>query len=406
MTTTKHKWTFLPRFRRRCFGWRSQPAITRIKEAVAEIKKAARRDPALGAEGAVLFLERLSPALEQVDSSSGAIGTAVNNAIAALAPLIAKAQVDGDLRNQWLERLQQAMEEDEMPYIELLADYWGELCAGRERASAWADRCIEPLRRSWILTARGEWMYYKHATACLSSLFAAGRFQEILDLLDLSPHGFWHHRRWGVKALVAMGRKAEAIRYAQATRDAADNPVALAAACEEILLSSGLADEAYRRYALTANRRGTYLATFRAIVKKYPGKTKAEILSDLVASTPGEEGKWFAAAKSAGLYDEAIDLAWRTPCDPRTLARAARDLAERRPDFALETGLAALHWICQGYGYEITNLDVLHVHQYIREAARNTGSEAETEDRIREILTAAGADGHVIANLLSIGLQR
>ena len=42
-------------------------------------------------------------------------------------------------------------------------------------------------------------------------------------------------------------------------------------------------------------------------------------------ATPGEEGKWFAAAKDAGLYDEAIALARRTPTDPRTLARAARD---------------------------------------------------------------------------------
>jgi hypothetical protein len=78
---TKHKWTFAPRFRRQAFGWRFQPAIQRVKEAVAEIKAAARQDPVLGAEGAVLFLEKVSPALEQVDSSSGTIGTAVNNAI-------------------------------------------------------------------------------------------------------------------------------------------------------------------------------------------------------------------------------------------------------------------------------------------------------------------------------------
>ena len=42
---TKQSWTFRARFRRHAFGWRSQPAIKRIKEAVAEIKKAARKDP-------------------------------------------------------------------------------------------------------------------------------------------------------------------------------------------------------------------------------------------------------------------------------------------------------------------------------------------------------------------------
>ena len=81
-----HKWAFRARFRRNAFGWKSQPAIKRTKEAVSEIKKVARKDQVLAAEGAVLFLERVSPALSHVDSSSGAIGTAVNNAIAALVP--------------------------------------------------------------------------------------------------------------------------------------------------------------------------------------------------------------------------------------------------------------------------------------------------------------------------------
>lgn len=107
---TKHKWTFRARFRRNAFGWRSQPAIKRIKEAVSEIKKAARKDPVMGTEGAVLLLEKLSPALEHVDSSSGAIGTAVNNAINALVPVIAKAPADDDLRGKWLERLWDAIQ--------------------------------------------------------------------------------------------------------------------------------------------------------------------------------------------------------------------------------------------------------------------------------------------------------
>lgn len=71
----------------------------------------------------------------------------------------------------------------------------------------------------------------------------------------------WQYREWGVKALAAMGRKAEAIRYAEASRGLNDHPIAIARACEEILLSSGLAEEAYARYALAANQRTTFLAT-------------------------------------------------------------------------------------------------------------------------------------------------
>ncbi|MFO8090305.1 MAG: hypothetical protein R6U13_10745, partial [Desulfatiglandaceae bacterium] len=90
----KYKWQFKARFRKHAFGWRSQPAIKRIKEAVSEIKKVARKDNVLAAEGAVSFLERVSPALAHVDSSSGAIGRAVGNAIAALVPIVASAQTD------------------------------------------------------------------------------------------------------------------------------------------------------------------------------------------------------------------------------------------------------------------------------------------------------------------------
>ena len=46
-----HRWQFRARFRRGGFGWKSEPAIKRIKEAVSEIKKVARREQLLAAEG-------------------------------------------------------------------------------------------------------------------------------------------------------------------------------------------------------------------------------------------------------------------------------------------------------------------------------------------------------------------
>jgi len=253
----KHKWTFTARFRRHAFGWRSKPAITRIREAVAEIRKTARKDPVLGAEGAVLLLEKLSPALEHVDSSSGAIGTAVNNAIETLVPIIVGAPADDRLRDKWLDRLWAAVEEDAMPYIELLPGYWGELCVTRQRASYWADAFIDTVRLVWSQDRKAGEGYFKGTTACLSALFSAGRHEEILELLDLAPYTFWHYRQWGVKALAAMGRRAEAIRYAEDTRDDYSSPVAIAHVCEEILLSSGMVEEAYRRYAIAANQKTT-----------------------------------------------------------------------------------------------------------------------------------------------------
>ncbi len=89
--SANYAWQFKARFRRHAFGWRSQPAVQRVKEATREIKTVARADPVLAADGAVILLERLSPALENIDSSSGAIGIAVNNAIAELVPMGARA---------------------------------------------------------------------------------------------------------------------------------------------------------------------------------------------------------------------------------------------------------------------------------------------------------------------------
>ena len=347
-----HRWEFKARFRRDAFGWKSQPAMQRVKQAVAEIRKVARKDPVLAAEGAVTFLERVSPALARVDSSSGSIGIAVNNAIAELVPIIAGAPVDDRTREAWLERLWEAHANDSIPYIELLADDWGALCVSPEVASSWADRLIEVAKLAWSPdpTQRG---FFHGTTACLSALLHAGRHDELLALLS-----------------------------------------------EEILLSSGLADEAYRRYGIAANEATTHLATFRALARKYPHLAPAQILADLVASTPGHEGKWFAAAKDAGLLDVALHLASTRPCEPRTLTRAVRDYAESNPEFALGAGLAALHWMAEGYGYELVGLDVRAACSETLKAAAAAGRTDEVKECIRRI-AASGGGANFVAKVLA-----
>jgi len=366
--------------------------VQRVKEAVSEIKQVARPDRILAAEGAVVLLERLSRALEQVDSSSGAIGTAVNHAIADLVPIIAGAHVDDVTRQRWLERLWAAHEVDQVPYIESLTEYWGDLCGSKGLASAWADEVIG-ITRMALSPDKGLRGHFHGTCACLSALYRAERYEDIVELLEVDT--IWSYKRWGVRALAAMGRKSDAIRYAEACRGHWTPEGDVDAICEEILLSSGLIDEAYRRYGLRANRRGTYLATFRAIAKKYPQRTARVILEDLVESTPGEEGKWFAAAKEAALYDEALALASRSPCDPKTLTRAARDLADTQPAFALEIGLLALRWLVEGYGYEVTGADVWAAYFNTMRAAEKQGDVSSVQERVREVLAHEPSDGFV-----------
>ena len=390
------------RFRRHAFGWRSQPAVQRVKEAVSEIKGIARRDLVLAAEGAVLFIERVSPAIEQVDGSSGAIGTAVNNAMEQLVPIIADAPVDEKARQRWLERLFDAHEADRMPYIEILAEYWGELCASKEIASAWADRLEGPTRMA--LSPDPDLHGFFHGTsACLSALYRAERYTEIIDIVP--DDAIWHYRQWVVRALAAKGKKSDAIRYAEASRGPWTPDGAVDVLCEEILLSSGLAEEAYRRYGLRANGRGTYLATFKAVARKYPHKTRSEVLDDLVESTPGREAKWFAAAKDAGLYEEALQLAGTGPCDPKTLTRAARDSLSSRPRWSLEVGMLALHWLVEGYGYEITSADVRAAYEVVLRAGAELGNVEAARAEVTRVVAEERLGGFV-ASVLGAELGR
>jgi tetratricopeptide (TPR) repeat protein len=228
--------------------------------------------------------------------------------------------------------------------------------------------------------------YFHGTMACFSALLRAGRHEEILALLEKDPFPWWPYRQWGVRALAALGRPDEAIAYAEASRGVNDSPVAIAIACEAILLASGRVEEAYRRYALAATHGTSHLATYRALARKYPQKRPEELLGDLVATTPGDEGKWFATAKELGLFGEAIRLANQAPCDPKTLTRAARDFAGVRPEFAVEAGLAALHWLAEGHGYEITGADVWAAYTHTMKAAEQAGRAGDVRDRIRTLV--------------------
>ena len=62
------------------------------------------------------------------------------------------------------------------------------------------------------------------------------RCQELHDLLALERKPFWHYRRYGVEALLALGKKAEAVKYAEASRGLNQPDSAIDQTCEEILI--------------------------------------------------------------------------------------------------------------------------------------------------------------------------
>lgn len=392
----KHNWTFKPRLRARAFGWKgSYLACQRLKEAVAEIKRVARADPVTAGDGVVTLLERIWPAFQDIDTSSGALGGAVYWAQDELLPIAIVAPADRKTRDKWLERLWQAIEDDGVDYLSVAGNQWGELCGSREVASEWADRFVGLLRIAWSDPRPGN--YFRGTSVCLSSLLAAGRHQELLEVLALERFPFWHDRKFGVHALLSQGRVDEALAYAEASRGLNQPDRDIDAACERILLDSGREDEAYEKYALTASGSSTGLATFRAIVKKYPGRGPKQVLLDLSVSS-GDPGRWFAAAKDAGLLDLALEFANTGRTDPRTLSRASRDLLKMDARFCLEVGRLAIQRILEGYGYELTGIDVLDAYRHFMAAAQSLGNAAEA--RVDVLALAKRNPGTALSDVL------
>lgn len=383
---TRYRWTFKRRFRAKVLGWHSSRlGIDRLKQAISEINSVARRDPALAADGVVGLIERIWPTFEHVDSSSGALGSAVRRTLNELIPILVRVRVDQRIRDRWLNRLWRAILNDGVSYLSLVEEAWGELCGSSEVASYWADTILPMLRSRWSDSRPGD--YVRGTDLCLSSLLRAGRHKELLDLLALKDHPIWPWRRYGIRALLAEGDFDNALTYAEASRGLNIPDSEIDAECEAILLVAGRRDAAYHQYALTANGGKTGLETFRRIAKKYPEIDAKQILTDL-AQSGGNPGKWFAAAKDAGYLDLASDFAKLGRTDPLTLSRASRDFLKSNPAFAFHIARLAVEGILAGDGYEITRLDLVGAVEHFLAAARRIGAEADAARELNEIIAS------------------
>ena len=73
----------------------------------------------------------------------------------------------------------------------------------------------------------------------------------------------------------------------------------------------------------------------------------------------------------------------------------------REPDFAIGAGLLALHWLANGFGYEVTGSDVWAAYSTTIAAAEHKGNVPEVRERIRQIISAEAPGGlvtRVLAN--------
>ena len=212
------KWQFTARFRARAYGWRgSRLAISRLKEAVSEIKAVAKSDPVAGGDGAVLLMERIWPALQDIDSSSGALGTAVARTLDELIPILVEAPADHGTRSKWLDRLFEAVQDDGVQYLTPVEERWGEIARYPDLINEYADRLLEAVRLAWA--DRQSFQYVSGTGICLSCLLEAGRCTELAELLATRRMKFWSWHRFGAEALLRQGLWEEAIAFADSGRD-------------------------------------------------------------------------------------------------------------------------------------------------------------------------------------------
>ena len=366
-----HKWAFKPGMRAGAYSWRSSAkAIERLKSASAEIRAVNRADPITAAEGVIALARRIWPAFEHIDTSTGALGTAVRRTLDDLVPILIDAPADEKTRAKWLEQLREAIQDDGVDYLAPISDRFGEIAVFPALMNLHADRDLDLIEGVW-----SDWERYAHvstSTLTLSCLLEAGRYDELLALLAVKKSRLWFDDKFGAEALLRKGREDDALDYAEGLL-AGDRQIwgrhDICRFCEAILIRQGKADEAYRRFGPPTAAGNTWLAMWRDLVKRYPDRDARCLLEDLIA-LHGRKGKWFAAAKTAKYFDIALDCAADSEAAPSTLIRAARDFAIKEPAFAAEVALRAIEHLLAGRGYEPSPFDIDEAVDHLMTACR------------------------------------
>lgn len=404
--SSTHKWAFKPGMRAGAFGWHgTAKATARLKAATREIKAVRKADPVAAGEGVIALAERIWPAFQHIDTSSGALGTAVARTLEDLAPILIEAPADEPTRAAWAERLRRAILDDGVDYLAPLADRFGEIAQVPSVINDHADRDLDLISAAWADHTR--FSHVPTATLTLSCLLDAGRYDELLALVDSARTRLWFYEKFAAESLVRQGREAEALMRAAALLEGERAPPgyqAIAHFCETLLIRHGKVDEAYSRYGLPMTCGSTWLAMWRDLVKRYPDRDPRGILEDLMAHH-GRKGKWFAAAKTAGYLDIALDCAADHEAAPATLIRAARDFAQKDPAFAAGVALHAIEHLHAGRGYDASTLDIDDAVAHLMTAARQIDPASWALDQLRGI--ADGRSGEdVMANRLRMLIAR
>jgi hypothetical protein len=397
-----HKWTFKPGMRAGVYRWNSSAkAIARLKSASVEIRAVARTHPITASAGVIALAQRIWPAFEHIDTSSGALGNAVGRTLEGLLPILIDAPADEKTRAKWLEQLRDAIMDDGVDYLLPIADHFGQIASFPALMNLHAERDLDMIKTAW--SDHDSYSHVTTATLTLSCLLEVGRYDALLALLERQKTLIWFYDKFGAEALLRQGRKDEALVYAEALLKDDRRQwghFEITQFCERILVGQGREEEAYRRFGLPSVSGNTYVAMWRDLVKRYPDIDSRQILEDLI-DTQGSKGKWFAAAKTAKYLDIALDCAAQPDAAPATLIRASRDFSIKDPAFAAQVGLHAIDHLLAGHGYEPSPLDIDEAVTHVMTAAERTGQGARVLLELQRLAANAATDVIMSARLKS-----
>lgn len=376
-----HKWNFTKYFRSGVYSWKgSALASSRIKEAIKEILAVAKNDPALAAEGAVVFIEKCWRALEHIDSSSGAIGNAVNKALFELAEVVARAEIPSKERLKLTTRIWDSWQDEGYGYYDMLSELWPKYCVEKEVMNYWADSFLPVVKDVFKSTTPGA--YFKGSEPCLACLFEAGRHDEIVGIFKTGGKSMLYYQKYLIKVEAARGDIDKALLMVDECRKDSYSSFEARQIGEELLINAGRIEEAYQRFGLNRAFEATGLTTLSAIRKRYPTISPERILNDLINADIGNERRYFAAARKIGMIDLAIELAEKYDVEPKTLITACKDYLEKDVHLSLKFGLLALQKYADGSGYEPEYSDIKKCYEFVCEASERAGKQDDVSKQI------------------------
>lgn len=242
---------------------------------------------------------------------------------------LVSAKVDVLTRRKWLEQILAIIKKDRLGWTRDIASRFSEICASERLANEYADRFLDDRGTGSILT--------------LKSLEKAGRFRELIEILDKTQNTDPESVQMLMGAYQAIGKLENALEVGESflshlkkSGNYADYGVK--SICHQILLKLGRKEEAYQNYALEVTNAINPSQAFEELRAIYSEKIESEIFDDLISKKlrSSNSPNWLDLALEHNFYDPAFRVARSPEMDLEKLLEKSKHIGKSQASIALE----------------------------------------------------------------------